>query len=183
MFLDAEGRKLMKYNGPRSAKSFDKALAEVQEFQDLVKKVEGGDTKAATELLIRQLRLEWFGFEEAKMQVEALEKVTSKESKILAQLLVNAEVKSLADGAEGNLTKRRAAGEHFVAMWNEKRVPDNDEQLYSFWSLAADFAEREGDKKLFKKIYEECKDALQRNPMYAGAVKGLEQRLDDFRKK
>ena len=35
----------------------------------------------------------------------------------------------------------------------------------------------------FKKIYEECKDALQRNPMYAGAVKGLEQRLDDFCKK
>jgi len=183
MFLDAGGRRLMKHAGPRTAKGFEDSLSRVQEFQALMAKAEAGDAKAATELLIRQLRLEWFDFEEAEERAAALEKVSSKQKKELAQLLVDTEVRSLAAAAGMDPVKRRAAGEHFLAMWKDKRLPAADAQLYSFWFLMADYAEDQGDKKLFKKIVGESEDALKSNSRYRRALKGLEMRLEDFPKK
>jgi len=183
MFLDAEGRMLMKHTGPRTTKGFEETLAQVQEFQELMKKAEAGDAEAATELLIRQLRLEWFDFEEAQARMAALEKVSKKQQAELAQLLVDTEVRTLAAAAGTDPAKRRAAGEHFLEMWQEKELPATDAQIYSYWSLMADYAEDQRDKKLFKKIVGECEDALKRNSRYSRALKALEARLDNFPRK
>jgi hypothetical protein len=183
MFLDADGRKLMKHIGPRTPQGFEDTLERVQVFQDLTAKAEAGDAQAATELLILQLQLEWFEFEEAQMRAEALEEVSKEQGQEIAQLLVDTEVRSLAMAAGRDEVKRREAGEHFLAMWQDERIPATDAQLYSFWSLMADYAEGERDKKLFKKIVGECDDSLGRNQRYKRALKQLEERLKNFPKK
>lgn len=183
MFLDAEGRILQTHSGPRTVKGFEDSLESVQAFLDLVARAEGGDAGAATDVLIRQLELEWFDFEEARTRAEALEKVGSKQRKILDQLLVETEVRSLAAEAGDDPAKRQAAGEHFLAMWKDERVPTNEAQLYPFWFLMADHAEAIGDRKLFKKIFEEAEDALKRNARYARVLKKLEGRLENFPKR
>ncbi len=182
MFLDAKGRKLMKHGGPRTADGFDESLVQVQEFQTLEKKAEAGDAKAATELLIRKLRLEWFDFAEAKTQIEALAKVSSKQEKMITQLLVDTEVRSLTSAAGKDDAKRLEAGARFLEMWEGKALPASDAQLFSFWTILADYAEDKRDKKLFKKVVGEFEDAL-KNSRYGRALKGLESRLKDFPKK
>ena len=182
MFLDAEGRQLMKHVGPRTPSGFEDSLEEVEEFLELVAEAEGGDAKAAAEVLIRQLRLEWFELEEARKRVEALEKVSSKQKKELAQLLVDTEVRTLAADAGKDDVKRRAAGERFAAMWlEEKSLPSSEAQLYPFWFIMADYAEHAGDKSLFKKIVREAEDTL-KHSKYDKVLEKLEQRLKDFKK-
>ena len=183
MFLDADGRKLMKHAGPRTPKGFEDSLDEAQEFRDLIQKAEAGDAKAATEAFIRQLRLEWFGFEEAEERAATLQKVSSKQKKKIAQLLVDTEVRSSATAAGRDEVKRREAGEHFLAMWKDKRLPADEAQIYSFWSMMADFAEHSRDKKLFKKIVAEFKDAIPGDSRYRMALKSLEERLENFPRK
>lgn len=183
MFLDAEGRILETYAGPRTVKGFEDSLVGVQGFLDLVARAEGGDKSAATDVLIRQLELEWFELEEARTRVQALEKVSSKQAKVLEQLLVETEVRCVAAEAGDDPARRQAAGERFLAMWKDKRVPASEAQLYPFWFLMADHAEAIGDKKLFKKIVDEASDALKRNPRYEKVLKKLESRLETFPKK
>lgn len=183
MFLDAEGRRLMRHMGPRTTKGFEGSLEEVQEFQALMAKAEAGDAKAATELLIRQLQLEWFDFEEAQERAAALEKVSKKQQEEITQLLIDTEVRVLAKAAGKDPAERRKAGEHFFAMWEADRVPATEAQLYPYWFMMADFAEDKGDKKLFKKIVGEADDALKRNSRYRRVLKGLEMRLANFPRK
>jgi len=180
MFLDAEGRPLLRFSGPRTPGAFEDALAEVQAFQALEKKAEAGDAKAAAEVLIRQLQLEWFALEEARRRVAALEKVSSKQKKELEQLLVDIEVRGLAKAAGANPDKRREAGEHFFGMWQDERVPATEAELASFWLLMADFAEGTRDKKLFKKIVRELDDALPNTAQKHRTVEDLERRLESL---
>jgi len=183
MFLDADGRRLMKHAGPRTTKGFESSLEEVQAFRALAQKAEAGDAKAATELFIRQLQLEWFAYEEAQAKAGTLTEVSSSQQKEIDQLLVNTEVRSRAGAADRDPVKVRDAGKHFFGMWEAKRIPTGDEALYNFWSMMANYAEDEGDKKLFKKIVGEFKDTIPGGSPYRRALKDLEARLKDFKKK
>ena len=183
MFLDAEGRTLLEHGGPRTVKGFEGSLAEAQEFLTLVKQAEAGDASIAAEVLIRQIRLEWFGFDEAKQKVEALEKVSAKQRKELEQLLVGAEVKSVLASAGEDPDKRLAAGAHFATMWEDNRVPVLAEQQYGYWTLMADHAESIRDARLFKRIVRAFDDGLPASEMKRATVKKLEARLKDFPKK
>jgi len=89
----------------------------------------------------------------------------------------------LGDTAGADTAKRIEAGERFLALWKEDRVPSDEAQLYPYWFMMADFAEAQRDKKLFKKIVGEAEDALKRNSRYRRVLKDLEARLEHFPKK
>ena len=180
MFLDAEGRILAR-DVPRSVKGFEDTFEGVQAFAALLRKAEAGDAGAQVEVLVRQLEMEWFDFEDARARVAALEKVGSKEQKLLDQLLVDTEVRSVVSDAGEDSAKRQRAGAHFLAMWEEKRVPEGEGELYAFWSLIADHAEAEGDKKLFKRVVDAFDDTL-KNTRYGRGLSQLEERLKSFPK-
>ncbi len=214
-FLDAEGRKLMEYSGPRTTKGFEQALEEVQEFLDLEARAAAGEAKAATELLIRQLALQWFDFEEAKAKVEALTEVSSKQRKLLDQLLIDTEVRGLADSHGDSRSKRVEAGKRFLEearvsaghlelyleglrAVQQRMVQDalghlpmdavvrrfseiwQDNELYAFWTFLADYAEDQGDKRLFKKVIKAYDDTLPNGASKNKAVKELERRLENM---
>jgi len=183
MFLDSEGRILLEHGGPRTVKGFENSLAQAQEFQALMKKAEAGDAAAAAEALIRQLRLEWFGFEEAKQKVAALEKVSAKQRKELDQLLVNAEVKSLIAAADEDQERRLAAGARFAEMWKEDRVPATANEQWTYWLWMADHAESVRDARLFKRILGAFEDRVPNSTTKREWVKALEERLKSFPKK
>lgn len=179
-FLDAEGRKLMEYSGPRTTKGFEQALEEVQEFLDLEARAAAGEAKAATELLIRQLALQWFDFEEAKAKVEALTEVSSKQRKLLDQLLIDTEVRGLADSHGDSRSKRVEAGKRFLELFEAKQLPAGYNELYAFWTFLADYAEDQGDKRLFKKVIKAYDDTLPNGASKNKAVKELERRLENM---
>ena len=183
MFLDAEGRKLMKYSGPRTSSGFADSLTKIEDFLALGKKAEAGDEKAATEYFIAQLELEWLSLEDARKKVETLTKVSSKQKKQIAQLLVDTEVRELAKKAGDDLDGRIEAGKHFAEMFKEKRVPGSQAQLTAYWTIMADYAESARDKKLFKKIVKEFEDTVKSGSYSRKTLKSLEQRLADFPKK
>lgn len=180
MFLDAEGRRLLKHAGPRTVKAFESTLAEVEQFQALMQKAEAGDAKAATELFIRQLQLEWFESEEAQAKAAALQEVSSAQKKQIDQLLVDTEVRCRAAAAGKDMAKVREAGAHFLEMWEAKRVPASEDQLYVFWAMMARHAEDKGDKKLFKKIVGAFKDTIPGSSRYRPALGELQERLKNM---
>lgn len=182
MYLDAEGRVLARHAGQRSVKGFEESLEGVQEFAALLREAESGDPGAQVEVLIRQLQMEWFDFEDARARVAALPKVDSKEKKVLDQLLVDTEVRSVVRNAGEDTERRLAGGAHFLAMWEEKRVPEGESELYAFWSLIADHAEAERDKKLFKRVVDAFDDTL-KNTRYGQVLERFEERLENFPKK
>lgn len=181
MFLDAEGRRLLKHDGPRTIGGFEDALTKVQEFLALEKKAAGGDAAAATDVFLRKLRLGWLELEEARKLAGELEKVTPKQRAELDQLLVDLEVRDLAQGAKAR-DARLLAGERFAAMWEDKQVPEGESELYSFWTLMADHAEAVKDKKLFKKIVSAFEDTLPKTAAHRSSLKELEGRLKSFPK-
>jgi hypothetical protein len=150
-------------------------LAQVQEYLDLSKKAEAGDESAATELLIRQIRLDWFDLAEARKRADELKKVSSAQKKEIAQLLIDLEVRGLAKDAD-----KAAAGVRFAAMYKDKEIPAGEAELYLFWTILADHAEAERDKKLFKKVVSEFEGTLPSNDRNRKALKDLEDRLDKF---
>lgn len=182
MFLDAEGRKLMKHGGPRTPGGFEGSLEVVDEFLELSRKADSGDSKAAAGVLIRQLELEWYGIDEARKRADAIEKVPSKAKKQLEQLLIDTEVRDAYEQAGDDAEARFAAGKRFAAMYEEKQIPENQTQLIRFWVVMADYAERERDKKLFKKIIKEFEDTVDSGSRNRKTLKWLEERLDDFPK-
>jgi hypothetical protein len=182
MFLDAEGRRIKKHSGARTVKAFEESLDEVQEFLDLATEAESGNDKAATELLIRQLELGWFDLEEARTRRDALKVVSSKQKKRFEQLLIDTEVRTMADAAEGD-EAWQDVGKHFLQMWEEKRLPQADAQRFSFWWTLADLAEYERDKKTFKRVLREFEDLVDDNPAYRSRLDNLEDRLESFPKK
>ena len=182
MYLDAEGRRIMRHSGPRTVGGFEDSFEEVRDFLKLVEKAEGGDAKAATEAFIRQLELEWFEIEEARTRRAALEKVSSKQEKRIAQLLIDTEVRTVARGAGRDAAARQAAGKHFREMLEEKQVPENPSQLYSFWTMIADHAEAQKDRKLFKKAVAYYDKTLGDDHRYRRTLKMLEERLKNFPK-
>ncbi|MHC5210431.1 MAG: hypothetical protein ACYTG2_06930 [Planctomycetota bacterium] len=181
MFLDADGRRILKHAGPRTVKGFEKSLEEVQDFLDLAKKAEAGDDKAATAVLLRQLELGWWGLDEARERRDALKTVSSKQKKEFEQLLIDTEVRSLAAAVEED-EAHIAAGKHFAAMWAEKRIPRADAERSSFWWAIAAYAEHEGDKKTFKRVIGEYDDLVDDNSRYRNQLLNLEERLEDFPK-
>lgn len=182
MFLDAKGRKLAVHRGPRTPGGFEKSLeGEVSEFKELIDDVEGGNTRKAGELFLRQLALEWFTFEEAQKRYEELGKVSSKEKKAIEALLVDTEIRTHAKAAGRDEEKRRAAGAHFAEMWDAKRLPTGEARQYEFWSMIADHAEAKGDKKLFKNALKQFKkSSAGKNPRYRRVLERLEERLDNL---
>jgi hypothetical protein len=180
MFLDPGGRKLMRYRGPRTVKGFEESLGDVEEFTALLKRAEQGDKKVAGKLFIRQLELEWFSFEEATRRYKKLTKVSGKEKKQIESLLVDTEVRTITKDAGRDEDKCLSAGKHFLGMWKDKQIPGSDAQLYSFWLFIANYAEEEGDKKLFKKTVAEFKKSVGTNRQYRKALKVLEERLENF---
>ena len=176
MFLDSDGTRLRKHTGARSTRGFEESLLEVQAFENMRKKAEAGNAKAATFVLIRQLQLEWFDYEEAKTRAAALTLVTSKQKRELAQLLIDTEVRSTRSEAGSDGVKLLQAGEHFHSMWESKRVPTSQGQLYAFWSVMADYAESKRDRKLFARIVTAFRDTLG-NPRYRRGAQELEYRL------
>ena len=177
MFLDAEGRTLRVHRGPRTPAGFEKTLEEVGDFQELLEKAESGNAKAATTAFIRQLGLRWFDHAEATKRAAELTKVSGKEKKQIAQLLIDLEVRERAEAAGYDAEKRLAAGEHFLAMWKDDRVPEGDQLAYVFFSAMAEVAEKREDKRLFKKILAGMEDAIPGDSRYRRAVKALEERL------
>jgi len=180
MWLDADGRKIQVHNGPRSVKGFEESLGEVELFLDQIEKAENGDAKAATAVLIRQLQLQWFEYDDALARREALTKVSSKEKKELDQLLIDTEVRTHVKTAGKDPEAQRAAGAHFFAMWSEKRLPAGKSELYRFWTLMADHAEHAGDKKLFRRIVGAFDQSLGSDSRYRAVLDELEGRLAHF---
>jgi hypothetical protein len=183
MFLDAEGRRLGKHAGPRTPSGFEESLEGVEEFQSLREKAEAGDAKAAAEVLIRQLELEWFGLEEAQKRADALEKLSGKQKKQVAQLLIDTEVRDLSAKASESREERQVTGAHFAAMFEDDRIPATQTGLIQFWTIMADYAEKNREKKLFKKIVGEFEDTVKSGARSRKTLKDLEARLDDFPKK
>jgi hypothetical protein len=182
MFLDADGRRLQTHRGPRTPQAFEDTLEAVQEFQELMAKAEAGDATAKVGVFIRQLQLEWFDFDQAKKAFEALGDVPSKQKETIEQLLVDTEVRTLIANARNDVAKLKEASKRFLEMWNEELVPKAEAQAYAFWSVLASHAEDAGDKKLFKKVVDKFKDTLQ-DPRYGRALRALEERLKNFKKK
>ena len=178
MFLDDQGRKLMKHSGARTPDGFADSLEEANDFLALIRKVEGGDKRQAGAVFIRQLENEWFGHEEALQRYEELGKVKSKEKKRIEALLVDSEVRSRVADAGKDDRKRLEAGAHFVKMWKAKRTPSDARTSYQFWAFIADHAEAKGDKKLFKSAIGGFEDSpAGKNSRYRRFQKELEKRL------
>ena len=183
MFLDAEGRKLMKYSGPRSVDGFASSFEEIKSFQELQKKADAGDEKAAVEVFIAQLKLGWLELAAAREKLGKLPKVSSKQQKEIDQLLVDLEVREVAQAAGDDRDELIKAGARFHAMWKDKRVPAAESELYSFWMVMAEYAEAERDKKLFKKIVSEFEDSVNMaSSRNRKTLKSLESRLENFPK-
>lgn len=176
-FLDAQGRMLAAYDGPRTLKGFEQGLKGLEPFLDLQRRADGGDEVAATELLIRQLQLGWFGFDEARQRYAALTKVNAKQKQALEQLLIDTEVRQIAKEAGGDRAKRLAAGKRFAELFAKKQMPGTNSTRTQFWLLLADHAEATGDKKLMKKVIEAYDDTVPNSVDKRRAVRELEDRL------
>jgi hypothetical protein len=179
MFLDADGNKLMKHSGARSPKAFADTFAKVEDYLELVKKAEAGDAAAATDLFLMRLGLDWYELDEARKLADGLTKVSSSQKKEIAQLLIDVEVRGLAKDS----TKRVEAGKRFAEMFGDKEIPAGQSELYSFWTILADHAEAERDKKLFKKVVTEFEKTIPSSGQSRKVLKELEQRLENFPKK
>ena len=175
MFQNAEGKKLLTHRGPRSTKGFEDSLKKVQTYQELKAQAEQGDSKAAVQALIYEINLQWYDFEEATKRVQALEKVSKAQERELEQLLINTEVRSLADTRDE--AAQLKAGQHFAAMYKDKRLPSTDSELFSFWDLMGAHAAATGDKRLLSKIIKEV-DRMPSSSRQRKAMKKLEQRKD-----
>ncbi len=176
MFLNSDGAPILTHSGPRTVSAFDDSLENVDAFRALMAKAAAGDARAATTVLIQQLQLGWFDLEEAQARVAKLTKVNPRQEKILDQLLIETEVRSIAEAAQNNRKKRQEAGKHFHAMWEAKRIPVSEGQLFSFWMMIADYAEHEYDEKLFKSAVDGFRRSLDGN-RYRRYLEALEARL------
>jgi len=179
MFLDAQGRKLMKHRGARTTKGFEKSLEESQDFLAQIRKVENGDKRNAGKVFIRQLELHWFSFDEATKRYAELGKVSSKDKKLIEPMLIDTEIRVLAKEAGKDDEKQLAAGAHFAQMWKDKRLPSAASEEYAFWSFIMSFAESKGDKRLFKKAlgkYEKS-DAVKQSSRMRAAIHDMKDRL------
>lgn len=176
MFLDAAGKKLMVHEGPRTVAGFEASLAKLLELQEQIRLAEAGDDKAKVEAFVLQLELGWLDFEEARAKLAELPKLSKKQAKEIEQLMTDAEVRALVKGAGKDAVKRAEAGQRCVAMWEEKMLPADLGLLIDFWSLAADHAEAQKDKKLFKKIIDAAKDTVRKDPRGQQLVQSLERR-------
>jgi len=188
MFLNSDGKQITK-PGSRSVKAYDESLVEVQDFMDLVKRAEAGDDKVASEVLIQQLELDWFDLEQAQTRRDALKRVSSKQKRLLEQLLIDTEIRSKIDVVnsleeeDDQKIAHLVAGKHFMEMWDDKRLPHSDAKRYSFWWAIAAHAEQERDKKTLKKVVKEFDKLVDDNYRYRTYLKRLEKRLKDLPKK
>lgn len=150
----------------------------MQEFVELQRKAADGDAKAATDLLIRQLELGWHDIDEARKRAEALTKVSSSQRKQLDQLLVDTEVRCLAEDAGEDRAKRLAAGARFEELWKDKHMPSTNDGRYAFWMLLAEHAEKQKDKKLMSRVIQAFDETLPNTAGKRSAIRNLEERLD-----
>ena len=178
MFLDDQGRKLLKHTGARTTEGFSASLENAAEFLSQIRKFESGDRRLAAPVFIRQLENGWFGYDEAVKRYEELGKLKSKDRKRIKALLVDTEVRTMVADAGKDERKRLAAGAHFVEMWKDKRTPSTAQVAYPFWALIADHAEAKGDKRLFKRAIAGFEDSpAGKSPRYRRFGESLKKRL------
>ena len=197
MFLDPEGRKIMKYQGPRNVKGFEEELGNIDDYMMLLHKVKEGDKTLAGRLLIRQIELDMLSFDEVKERMRSLEKIhadqlrqdsgsTNKkrieaEKQHLAKLIVDVEVRSMVLKAGSSDEKHLEAAKHFHDMWKkENRLPTGDAAHYEFWRHVAHYADVEGDKKLFQEVVEQYRKYLGKSQNYSRMLPLLERRLEEW---
>jgi hypothetical protein len=104
--------------------------------------------------------------------------VSSTQRKQLDQLLVDTEVRCLAEEAGEDRAKRLAAGARFEELWKQKQMPSTNDGRYAYWMLLADHAEKEGDKKLMSKVIKAFDDTLPNSAGKRSELRKLEVRLD-----
>ena len=178
MFLDDQGRKLLKHTGARTVEGFSASLESADEFLSQIRKFESGDQSLAAPVFIRQLENGWFGYDEAVKRYKELRKLKSKDKKQIEALLVDTEVRTIVTDAGRDERKRLEAGAHFVEMWKDKRTPSTAQVAYPFWALIADHAEAKGDKRLFKRAIAGFEDSpAGKSPRYRRFGESLKKRL------
>jgi hypothetical protein len=104
--------------------------------------------------------------------------VSSSQRKYLGQLMVDIEVRSLAEEAGEDRAKRLAAGARFEEIWKDKQMPSTNDGRYAFWMLLADHAERAQDTKLMSKVIKAFDDTLPNTAGKRSERRKLEERLD-----
>ena len=197
MFLDPDGRKILKYQGPRKVQGFEEELSKIDDYMVLVKKVKDGNTALAGRLLIRQIEMDMLSYEEVEERMRSLEKIYAKElgkdagsttrariqaeRKRLGEIIVDLEVRSMVLKAGKNDKKHLEAGRHFLDMWKkEDRLPTGEAAQYEFWRHVAHYADVEGDKALFQEVVEQYRKHLGKSRSYARMLTLLQNRLDEW---
>ncbi len=182
-WLDAEGNLVTKQGG-RDVEAFQSTLTNLDALDDLrarIKKDGKGSKGLQADLLVAELNLGLVSFEDAKKRRKGLRRLRPNVAAELDGLLLNLEVQEIVDSMGRDRGAAEEAGAKFYAMAKEGRVPTGGSG-FSFWRLAMDHAESEGDAKVFEMGYNCLAEELKDEPRAKRFLEGLAEDLAEMKK-
>lgn len=157
MFLDAEGRLLSKV-GERDLDGFRKAGEAALAFRALEARAAAGDPRATAELLLARLDLGTLSVEELRTRASALEGLEEAGRAAIAGRLADEDVKGVLRDI------RLEAGDRFLRMKSEGRIPASPKEAWTFWNMMMESAEARKDAGAFQSALEAAKARFTGDP-------------------
>ena len=179
LYLDADGKKLAEPAG-RSVDAFRTTATALTARAKLQKRIAAGEKGLEAELLVAELELGSVSFTEAKERLAKIEKIDEKLSKRLDQLLIDAEVRHLYEGASRDREKRAAADQRFAEMAKEGKVPTGMFESF-FWSRVEMAAREAKDVELYEKTVAALNKLHSDNPRAKRYLETLAKRLEEMK--
>ncbi|MDJ0975739.1 MAG: hypothetical protein QNJ98_14860 [Planctomycetota bacterium] len=159
-FMDAEGNILAQPQG-RSVESFDKTLTALERYDDLQKRIDGGEEGLEADMLLVEHALGKVNAQDFESRAGALEKVTDEQKAEIDQILVNNEISMLSMKSRQGEAGLKEAAEGMLKMLEAGKRPSKEVGYAApFWMTLGRYGQQSLDASLMRKAAEGMKADL-----------------------
>lgn len=144
--------------GERDLDGFRKAGEAALAFLALRKRAEGGDPDATADLLLAGLDLGTVPVEELRTRASALSGMSEAKRVQVTGRLADEEVKEVLKDI------RLQAGDRFLRMKTEGRIPASPKEAWTYWNMMMESAEARRDAASFASALEAAKARFKEDP-------------------
>ena len=170
LFLDAEGRILSRV-GARDLDGLRDAGQRALAFLKLMARADAQEPDALADLLLARLDLGTLSVEDLRIRSASLEGLSEAKRSALSGRLADEEVKEILKDI------RLQAGDRFLRMKTEGRIPASPKEAWTYWNMMMESAEARRDAAAFSAALEAAKAGFQSDPNQKRVLGDWERKL------
>ncbi len=175
--MDADGE-VLAVQGDRTVEGFRKTYADIAAYRDLKKRVAAGEEGLGVELMVAEWNLGKLTWADAKKQADAMPKLSPKEQKRVAQIVLDAEVLERSRDMRDK-EKAKDVYARFKTLVSEGYIPGPKAER-SFWGSLLMGADQANDLEIYRKCVDKQVQMWGDEPRAEKYLKGLKDRLAEM---